>query len=123
MMRSAAVPGWGQLTNRKVWKAAVVAGAEGYLLARLVRHESARRDALERSRDEPDQAAFWEARAERERMRRNDFTWWTALAVFISMGDAFVDAHLRYFDAEFDAMDAGEDEPVVEYKVGVRLTW
>jgi hypothetical protein len=123
MMRSAVVPGWGQLANGKPLKALVVALGEGYLIERLVFHERARRRALRKAEEEPERADDWEAEADRHRERRNDFTWWTGLAVALSMGDAFVDAHLRDFEAEFSARDAGEDEPIVEFRLTWRLPW
>ncbi|MBU1947367.1 MAG: hypothetical protein KJ927_01495 [Candidatus Eisenbacteria bacterium] len=123
MVRSMLVPGWGQLTNRKYIKTIVVAGAEGYMLYRLYDHEMKRRDAEDMMVSRPDEAAFWEAEADRQRERRNDFTWWSAFAIALSMGDAFVDANLRYFDVEFDAQDAGEDEPIMKFQMGLRINF
>jgi hypothetical protein len=123
MMRSLVVPGLGQLSNGKYIKAAVVAGAEGYLISRIVHHERERKRFLDKAEEFPDQASFYEGKAENEAERRKDYTWWTALAVAISMADAFVDAHLRHFKTEFKARDAGEDEPSIEFKIGLRLRW
>jgi uncharacterized protein YfiM (DUF2279 family) len=123
MMRSFVVPGLGQLSNGKFIKAAVVAAGEGYLISRIVQHERERRRFLDKAEEFPEEASFYEAKAENEAERRKDFTWWTALAAAISMADAFVDAHLRHFKAEFKARDAGEDEPSIEFKVGMRFRW
>ena len=91
------------------------------MLYRLYDHEMNRRDAEGMMLIDPDNAAFWEAEADNQRERRNDFTWWSAFAIALSMGDAFVDAHLRYFKVEFDAHDAGEDEPMIEFRIGMRV--
>ncbi|MBD3334505.1 MAG: hypothetical protein GF355_03225 [Candidatus Eisenbacteria bacterium] len=123
MMRSLVVPGWGQAANHQYIKALVVAAGEGYLLYRLFEHESRRRDYLDRAEERPDEAGYWEGKADAQRERRNDFTWWSALAAAISMGDAYVDAHLRYFNVEFDARDAGEDQTAVDVRIGVRIPW
>lgn len=123
MMRSLVVPGLGQLSNGKYPKAAVVAAGEGYMIYRIIHHERERRRFKDKAEEFPEQAFFYEAKADAEAERRKDFSWWTALAVAVSMADAFVDAQLRYFNTEFNARDAGEDEPTVEFKVGLRLEW
>jgi hypothetical protein len=121
MMRSLAVPAWGQATNGQSIKALIVAAGEGYLLYHLFTHERERRDAKDKITGDPDRAAHWESRAEYHRERRNDFTWWSAFAIALSMGDAYVDAHLRYVDVEFKARDAGENEDMLEIRLS--LEW
>lgn len=95
MLRSVLVPGWGQWTNGKRLKALVVAGSEGYLIYRAVDWGRIERNAV--SLTEEEHAA----------MRRRDFTWWSIFAGALSMGDAYVDAHLRNFDVEFKGQDPG----------------
>ncbi len=127
MLRSLAIPGWGQATNGAWWKAVLVAGVEGAFLERLrfedrmvdefdARAGSAAQGSLERAR--------FEAAAERHREMRRDFTWWTCVAIALSMGDAYVDAHLKGFDVRLQAEpDADEDEPAAgpTEAVGLRL--
>jgi hypothetical protein len=126
MLRSVAFPGWGQWANHRPVKAAVVAAGEGYLLWR----------AVDYGRQE--QAKFAEVRvatdpAEREMLdmqhralgsHRRDFTWWSVFAGLLSMGDAYVDAQLGNFEAEFKPQDVGAlDGDIPGWRAAVTLRW
>ncbi|MBI5835622.1 MAG: hypothetical protein HZB25_00090 [Candidatus Eisenbacteria bacterium] len=100
MLRSALLPGWGQLTNGKWWKAVLVAGLEGYLAGSAV---SAGRDvgrAEDSLRAAPtlDDSLSIGISLQSARDRRAGFIWWTVGAVGLSMLDAYVDAHFKNFD-------------------------
>jgi hypothetical protein len=92
MLRSVAVPGWGQWANGKRIKAGLVAGSEGYLLYRAV--DWARVERQSTGADQENAGAH-----------RRDFTWWTVLVGALSMGDAYIDAQLGEFDVEFTPQD------------------
>ena len=106
MARSAIVPGWGQLKNRRPLKAALALGLEGFAGVRVVRawkdvdDASAREDRALRAGDA---VAAAEARADYDRAynRRATAGWILGAAVALSMLDAYVDAHLIQFDADF----------------------
>lgn len=118
MFRSVLFPGWGQWTNGRHLKAAIVFGAEGYLIYRATRAGLRERDARDAARREPALEGFWLAEAERHNAERRDYTWWTVFALIMSMGDAYVDAVLGDFDAEL------EPEPgALELRVGYRYQW
>ena len=118
MFRSALFPGWGQWSNGRHLKAAIVFGAEGYLIYRATRAGLRERDARDAARREPALEQFWLAEAERHNAERRDYTWWTVFALILSMGDAYVDAVLGDFEAEF------EPEPDdTELRVGYRYQW
>lgn len=102
MFRSTLIPGWGQLANGKRIKAAVVLGAEGYLIYRGMRARQRESDALAAAEKDPSREALWLAEATVWNEEKRDYAWWTLFAVILSMGDAYVDAHLRGFDTEFD---------------------
>lgn len=106
MLRSVAVPGWGQAKNGAWLKAALFAGAEGAFIAGIVDEGRLADAASRRAKEEPDLAIAWEGRAEDHRARRKDYIWWGAFTVLLSMGDAYVDAHLKGFKAEFRPDDA-----------------
>jgi hypothetical protein len=114
MMRSMAVPGWGQATNGKWIKAVVFAGAEGALLTGLAREDHLREEASRNARNRPEEAFFWNSEARRHRENKRDYLWWTAFTVLLSVGDAYVDAHLRGFQAEFR-----EEDSAVLLSIGV----
>lgn len=98
LLRSAAMPGWGQFYNERPVKGLVLGALELGLLALLVdehvRAESARDEFLE-SGDPGDEADY-----ETHRERRLDLIWLTAASWLYGMMDAYVDAHLFAFDHE-----------------------
>ncbi|MDZ7291222.1 MAG: DUF5683 domain-containing protein [candidate division KSB1 bacterium] len=86
MLRSLALPGWGQFYNGKYFKAALAFGAETGLVATAI---------------------YWNQRAVRttdrdERLfyqnNRNTALWWLVGTILYSMLDAYVDASLSDFD-------------------------
>jgi hypothetical protein len=92
MMRSAAVPGWGQAYNGKWWKAALLGGAELGFGYGIWKEDRLAKDAKEQG----DHLS-----ASQHSLRKKDYLWWGAFTVLLSLGDAYVDAHLHGFDAEF----------------------
>jgi hypothetical protein len=113
MARSLLVPGWGQAKNGQWVKAIVTAGIEGTLLERVFFEDRlARRYSRIAARyplDDPGRVP-WDRGVERHRAHRRDFIWWTSLFVMLSMGDAFVEAHLKHFDVRLqDQAPAGGD--------------
>ena len=93
MLRSLALPGWGQFHNRRLIKGSLIAAAEvGSAVAFFVRRNQMNK---ERAVDAPP--------------GRNIYLFTTFGIVFYSMVDAYVDAHL-------DAVDWGEVEAGVSEK-------
>ncbi len=91
LLRSLAVPGWGQLYNKKYFKAVIVAGGQGMLLGTSVVEWKRASDAKKDASLPPDE------RLENYRLHinnRNLFLWLYAAATVVSMLDAYVDAHL-----------------------------
>jgi hypothetical protein len=106
MMRSAVIPGWGQLHNGSWLKAAAVAGGEGLLIYRI-RQDI---DELDRLSAEVEAARVAnDAEAEQAAViayndRQNSLVarqWWLGGVLVYAMMDAYVDAHFRHFDIEF----------------------
>jgi hypothetical protein len=103
LFRSVVIPGWGQFYNAKYLKSLVVFGTETTFIT-LAGIEWRRRNEHKRKfedlpPDHPDK--YWEFEEFRfYEDRRNLFLWITAGIVFISMFDAYVDAHLYNFDKE-----------------------
>jgi len=100
LLRSAILPGWGQLYNRKYFKALLYGGTEIYLIYKVQlrwRQMSEHEHNFLNTTDpvyQADQFALYEKR----RDSRNVHLWLTSLVVFLSMFDAYVDAHLAGFD-------------------------
>jgi hypothetical protein len=126
MLRSVMFPGWGQWANRRPVKAAVVAAGEGYLLWRAVdygRQERAK-FAEARAAVDPLELARLDGQHRVLAAHRRDFTWWSVFAGLLSMGDAYVDAQLGNFEAEFKPQDTGAlggDGP--GWRAAVTLRW
>ena len=89
MFRSLVVPGWGQATNHAWVKAVLVAGGETVLIASIVQ-DSHQLQSLEST--DPQYGVIYDHR------QRN--AWWLGGLVFLSMVDAYVDAHLKGFDVQ-----------------------
>lgn len=130
MLRSAAVPGLGQVTNHAWLKAAVVVAGEGYLGYRAWREWRAELDATDRASamallynqtgDEGYRAASDRYLLDRDRHNNSkiNFIWWAAAAHLLQMADAYVDAHFVDFDAEFGP----DDRDAAGAQAGPRVT-
>ncbi len=108
LLRSVVVPGWGQWSNGKKWKAGVFFTIETYFFARAL---------IWRSRTF-DRQHVWEASCldgecdpllfnnyKSARNNRNYFYWLTGVTVFISMFDAYADAYLISLERTKDKGD------------------
>jgi len=121
MLRSAAIPGWGQAYNRKYMKAVTVLAGEGLLAYQawnefqnekdaLDRHDQAYQASIDRGDPYPnlDPAVL---AADDERIahlnRKINWIWWGVAAHMLNMIDAYVDAHLATFEADFGPPDEG----------------
>ncbi len=101
LLKSALVPGLGQLGNRKYLKAALVIGGETYLFLRWLDFRNQTVDA--RAAFEPVEDLTLRrqlfSKFDTVRDKRNLYAWLTGTLIFASMIDAFVDAHLAKFPA------------------------
>jgi hypothetical protein len=101
LLRSAFVPGWGQLYNRKYIKAVLFSAGQGWLAYGIYddwkeasRHEKNFKGAVD---DPIFQAAEFD-KFEDARDSRNLKMWFMAAAIFYSMFDAYADAQLSDFE-------------------------
>ena len=93
LLRSMVVPGWGQLYNGKPLKAVIYAGAQ--LSFVYGAHVQNNRYHHYQDIGETEFADFYQS-------DRNRLLWWLFGITLLSMGDAFVDAHLYGFDISDD---------------------
>ncbi len=100
LLRSFLIPAWGQVHNRSWVKALVVAGIEGAMIERLLYERRRLHHYRDLAQARPEEAEFYRGRERRHRLHRRDFIWWTSLIVFMSMWDAYVDAHLKHLDVD-----------------------
>ena len=90
MIRSIIFPGWGQLYNKKYFKAVLAFGAEVGLLANSIYLNQ----KYVASKNELDREFYVN--------NRNLSNWYLLGVILFSMADAFVDAHLSDFDESPD---------------------
>lgn len=99
LFKSMFVPGLGQIGNHKYIKAGVIIVLETSLIATLVHYTDKASSAKHDFETETDQtlktSLFKDYKVAKD--DRNRFSWYTATVVFLSMFDAYVDAHLAGF--------------------------
>ena len=97
LLRSAVLPGWGQVYNRQYWKAAGVVAVHAVLLERAMHFNRLYKERNDRTL----------------RRTRNTFYWLLGAAYVLNLLDAFVEAYLFGFDQVMDtsAVAARERKP------------
>lgn len=101
LFKSMVIPGWGQIGNRSIIKAVISVGLDAWFIGSAFYYKSQAADYL----DKYDNAETISTRNayyslyEDRRDRRNKFTWFSVIVTFLSMFDAYVDAHLSGFPA------------------------
>jgi TM2 domain-containing membrane protein YozV len=101
MLRSAVLPGWGQLYTGHPFKGLWMAGAAGTFVFLTLRADTEVADLAARRPDvtDPVLRAALEADIEQWRVERRRWLVWSATLWIYSVVDAFVDAQLHDFDA------------------------
>jgi len=109
LFKSMVIPGLGQLGNHKPIKAAIFAGFDAWFIA----------SAFKYKKDANDYRALWENETDIVQRRnyydqwtdnksqRNKYTWFAVITAFVSMFDAYVDAHLSGFPSREKDPDLG----------------
>jgi hypothetical protein len=92
VLRSAIIPGWGQVYNHSYIKAGLALGGVGFFAAK----------AWNEYQHELDAAAVGDEQARNEYMNlKVNYIWWGAVVYLLQMADAYVDASLSTFDSDF----------------------
>ncbi len=104
MLYSAFLPGGGQIYNKKYLKAGVVIGVQSYLISSSIHNDKKKDDYAKKAKlavSASDRLIYEKKRDEYQDKQRSDY-WWMGITAVLSIGDAFVDAHL------FDYQDRKE---------------
>lgn len=104
LFKSMVVPGWGQAGNHAWFKAAFFASVEGVLIASALNYRSKASDLYDKyqaAEDIEERNRLYD-RYEDRANKRNRYTWFAVITTFISMFDAYVDAHLSGFPIKGD---------------------
>lgn len=99
VVRSAVIPGWGQIYNESYWKAPVVWGVMGWFVYNWIKNNNHYHDYQSLYLQYPDEAVYKSYR-DQYRDFRDNFTIYMVLTYFLNLVDAYVDAHL--FDFSID---------------------
>jgi hypothetical protein len=98
LFKSMFVPGLGQIGNRKYIKAGIFIGLEVWFIGAAIHHGQKANHYYNKWEETPiedfdTKNAYYGQYVDR-RDNRNQFIWLAALTIFVSMFDAYVDAHL-----------------------------
>ncbi len=99
LFKSLLVPGWGQVGNRQYLKAVIAAGLDTWFIASAIhygRQAADFRRRFEEATDVTNRNALHDLYEDRKDERQK-FTWFAIIITFVSMFDAYVDAHLSGF--------------------------
>ena len=124
-LRSVAFPGWGQFYNKKYLKAGLAFGAETTFLTLMAiewkRLDDHRKLFISLPDNHPDK--MWEYEQYKfYQDRKNLFLWSTIATIFVSMFDAYVDAHLYDFDKEMERIGL-EIYPDSEKRLNIKFSF
>ena len=99
LFKSMFIPGWGQYGNKKYYKAAFYFVLDVWLIGNAIKYGGEASDYFKQYENDTTIAgrnAFYE-KYENKKDSRNKYTWFAVIVSFISMFDAYVDAHLSGF--------------------------
>jgi hypothetical protein len=107
LLRSAIIPGWGQFYNKKYIKTVIYGGVETYLIYNVQKfwRKMDKHQKNFQNSDDPVYKSQEFSLYENNLDKRNLHIWLTSLTIFISMFDAYVDAHLADFDQKDKAFE------------------
>ena len=99
LFKSMLVPGWGQITNKAYVKAAIAIGLETWFITGAIVNGSKMNQALDDFHADPNNLQHYYD-YEFYQGNRSDYLWLLGITVFVSMFDAYVDAHLRPYQED-----------------------
>ncbi len=99
LFKSMLIPGWGQYGNKKYYKAVMFVVLDIWLISNAVKYGGEANDYFKLYESETTTAGRNEyyRQYENKKDSRNKYTWFAVIVSFISMFDAYVDAHLSGF--------------------------
>lgn len=99
LFKSMVLPGWGQIGNHRYIKATIYAGLEVWLISSAIKYGGEANDFYEMYESDTTVAgrnSYYDSYMNRKDSR-NKYRWFAVIVSFISMFDAYVDAHLSGF--------------------------
>jgi len=116
LFKSMFVPGLGQIGNRNYIKAGVIIALETTLIGTYIHYYNKTRDREDAflAAEGSTQARLFEEYQD-ARDQRNRFGWYTGVLIFLSMFDAYVDAHLAQFPRQQENVTINVTPTPTEY--------
>ena len=111
LFKSMLVPGLGQIGNRQYVKAGIVIGLQTWFIGSAIKHgneASDWRQQFEASTNIAERNVLYDNYLG-SKDQRNKFTWFAVIVTFVSMFDAFSDAHLSGFPKDSESNSAEID--------------
>lgn len=109
LVKSMVIPGFGQYGNKRIVKGLFFLTLDVWFVSSAIRYKglaSDFRDSYEQETSITLRNNFYE-KFEEKRDQRNKFTWFAVIVTFISMFDAYADAHLSGFPIKPDGEGLG----------------
>jgi hypothetical protein len=102
LFKSLVIPGWGQVGNKRYFKAALFAGLEIWFVGEAVHYAGQASDYRKQydAAVDPFYRDHYHRLYKDRYTRRSKFIWYAGITTFISIFDAYVDAHLSGEQAE-----------------------
>ena len=125
LFKSMVVPGWGQLGNHRRTKAVIFAGLDAWFIGAAIHYgkqASDFRDRFNAAVDPDSRNELYDLYLDRTD-ERNKFTWFAVIITFMSMFDAYVDAHLSGYPVKIDDNDLKVDiRPMEDGTIAAAIT-
>lgn len=108
VLRSALIPGWGQIYNESYWKAPIVWGILGYFVYYWIDNNNLYKDYRDLFSESLETSTsgnlIYKRNRDFYRDQRDQFAVYIGLTYFLTLVDAYVDAHLFDFDVSENPM-------------------
>ncbi len=113
LFKSMVVPGWGQAGNGDYLKAIIFLGLDAWMVGAAIHYGRQASDFKKEfnAAVTADDRNAWYALYDDRRSERNKFTWFAVIVSFVSMFDAYVDAH-------FSGFPDADREPRLGFDIG-----
>ncbi|MBN1300282.1 MAG: hypothetical protein JW995_03625 [Melioribacteraceae bacterium] len=120
VLRSAVIPGWGQFYNESYWKIPVIWGLLGYYISVWIDQNQLYdkyKELYSNSIESGITISLYKRNRDFYKDQRDRFAVYIGLAYFLTMVDAYVDAHLFDFDVSVDLLIG---QPQLKIKFPIR---
>lgn len=126
LFKSMLIPGWGQIGNKKYVKAGIFAALDVWFISSAIHYGQQASDFREMYQNATELSTRNELYSSflDRKDQRNKFTWFAVIVSFISMFDAYVDAHLSGYPKQQKNDDVSWDiKPYGSGGIQAKVVW